>query len=401
MPEAIDLPDFIAVTAAFAVFLLGGLVNNRVRVLHRLNIPDPVTGGLLMAVAVFLFYLITGSRVSFDLASRDLVLVLFFAGIGLNVRLRDLVEGGRLLLILPVMVLILIVVQSAIGISAALLFGYPMQAGVLLGSAALIGGHGTAVAWTPAVGRVTDMVGYADLGVAVATLGLIIAALVGGPVAGRLITRNNLHPAHPDADSVVGLPDNKIDQPITAPDMMRVLFYLNVAIVLGYVCHGMIVEAGFKLPLFVPCLMVGIVIGNLRSALAPAAPPITRTPSLALISEFALGTFLSMSLMSMQLWALAAFWLPILVTVALQAAVSLALVVYVLFPLLGRDYRAAVLTAGFSGLSLGGTPTAIANMSAVTKHYGPSPTAMIMLPLVSAIVMNILNAVIIQIIVTI
>jgi ESS family glutamate:Na+ symporter len=63
---------------------------------------------------------------------------------------------------------------------------------------------------------------------------------------------------------------------------------------------------------------------------------------------------------------------------------------------MGSNYFAAVLSAGFAGFTLGATPTAIANMSAVTKHYGPSPLAFIVLPLVSAFFVDLANAFVIQ-----
>jgi ESS family glutamate:Na+ symporter len=65
---------------------------------------------------------------------------------------------------------------------------------------------------------------------------------------------------------------------------------------------------------------------------------------------------------------------------------------FVVFPAMGRNYLAAVIAAGFSGISLGATPTAIANMTAVTKAHGAAPTAFIILPLVSAFFIDIANA---------
>jgi ESS family glutamate:Na+ symporter len=181
---------------------------------------------------------------------------------------------------------------------------------------------------------------------------------------------------------------------------MRVILYLNLAIIFGYVLHGAIDAAGLKLPLFVPCLIMGIVLANLRAALRPNAPPVTRTPALALISEFALGAFLAMSLMSLQLWTIAELGLSIAVIMAAQTTFTVVFVLFVLFPVMGRGYRAAVLGAGFGGFALGATPTAIANMTAVTKRYGPSPIAFIILPLVSAFFVDIANAIVIQMIVS-
>ena len=178
--------------------------------------------------------------------------------------------------------------------------------------------------------------------------------------------------------------------------VMRALLYLNLAIIGGYVLHDVLGGLGLMLPLFVPCLIMGIVIANLRSALFPRARPVARTAALGLISEFALGAFLAMSLMSLQLWTIAALGPAIAVTMVLQVLFTVAFVLWVLFPLLGRSYDAAVLAAGFGGFALGATPTAIANMTAVTKRFGPSPIAFIVLPLVSAFFVDIANAIVIQ-----
>lgn len=393
-----EIPNFITLTIGLAVFLLGVEANARYAFLRRFNIPEAVSGGLLVSGLILALYLLFDIEVSFDLSSRDFLLVLFFAGIGLNARLSDLISGGKVLAILLVLTIATIVAQNLIGAAGALLFGFPAQAGVLFGSAALIGGHGTAIAWAPQVAQTTGLVNAPELGVAVATLGLVLAAIVGGPVAGYLISRHDLKPSEPDEAVTIGVredhggPGERIDH----MSVMRALLYLNIAIIAGYVLNEALEQAGVMLPLFVSCLIMGIVIANLRAAVAPDAKPVSRTPSLALISEFALGAFLAMSLMSLQLWTVAALGPAIAVTLAAQTAFTIAFVVFVLFPVLGRVYDAAVLAAGFGGFALGATPTAIANMTAVTKRYGPSPIAFIVLPLVSAFFVDIANAIVIQ-----
>jgi glutamate:Na+ symporter, ESS family len=401
MSEPVIIPDFLTVTLGFAVFLAGAQINSQVLVLRRFNIPEPVTGGLLASLVVLILYTVFGIELSFEMESRDFFLVLFFAGIGLNARLSDLITGGKPLLLLLILTLLTIVAQNVIGAVGASLFGYPVQSGVLFGSAALIGGHGTAIAWAPEVGRVTGLTGATELGVAVATLGLVLAALIGGPIAKYLVESRNLTPSRPDEEHTVGIGDDATGAAAQIDHMtvMRVLLFLNVAIVLGYMLSEAIEAAGLKLPLFVPCLIMGIVIANLRSALRPNAPPVSRTPSLALISEFALGAFLAVSLMSLQLWTIAELGAVIAVIMLAQTAFTVAFVIFVLFPIMGKGYRAAVLAAGFGGFALGATPTAIANMTAVTKRYGPSPVAFIVLPLVSAFFVDIANAIVIQAIV--
>ncbi len=397
----IVIPELLAVTMGFAVFLLGAELNNRIAVLRQFNIPEPVTGGLIASLLALLLYLIFDVSLSFELETRDFLLVFFFAGIGLNARFSDLIAGGKPLAILLVLTLLMIVGQNVIGGAGAVLFGYPMELGVLFGSASLIGGHGTAIAWAPDVASVTGFEGAEELGVAVATLGLVLAALIGGPIAKYLVERNKLTPDRPDEVNTVGLSEAEDpgSQPIDHHSVMRVMLYLNIAVILGFGLHEVLLATGLKLPLFVPCLIMAIVIGNLRSAVAPHAKPVSRTPALALISEFTLGAFLAMSLMSLQLWTIASLGVSILVILTAQTVFMLAFALFLLFPLLGRGYRAAVLAAGFGGFALGATPTAIANMTAVTKRYGPSPIAFVVLPLVSAFFVDLANAVVIQAIV--
>jgi ESS family glutamate:Na+ symporter len=100
--------------------------------------------------------------------------------------------------------------------------------------------------------------------------------------------------------------------------------------------------------------------------------------------------------MSMQLWALQGLGVLMLLTLAAQTLAAVAFILFLVFRLMGGGYRAAVLSAGFAGFSLGATPTAIANMNAVTKRYGPSPVAFVILPLVSAFFVDLVNAAAIQ-----
>ena len=122
----------------------------------------------------------------------------------------------------------------------------------------------------------------------------------------------------------------------------------------------------------------------------------TGTPTLALLSDLSLSLFLAMSLMSLQLWTLLGLGAPLLLLLAAQVIVVVLFVVFVVFNAMGRDYDAAVMSAGYVGLALGATPTAIANMTAVTKTFGPSAKAFIVVPLVGAFFIDIANALIIQ-----
>ena len=167
---------------------------------------------------------------------------------------------------------------------------------------------------------------------------------------------------------------------------------VNIAVILGYLAHHWISNAtAIKLSLFVPCLVMGIVLSNTVPKLFPVWPWPARTASLDLISSYSLSIFLAMSLMSMQLWTLAGIAGPLLVIVGVQTLLAAIYTLLVVFPALGKDYQAAVLSAGFTSISLGSTPTAIATMTAVAKHYGPSPAAFVILPLTSALFVSLVN----------
>jgi ESS family glutamate:Na+ symporter len=396
MTTAIETPGFLTFTISIVVFFVGAGLNRWIAPLRRWNIPEAVTGGLLAALVTLVAHEAFGVAISFDLDARDMLLLYFFTGIGLNARLDDLVKGGRPFFVLLALTLAFLVIQNLIAAGSAAALGLPKGIAVLLGSASLIGGHGTTIAWAPLIEARFGVSNAMEIGVAAATLGLVIASLVGGPVAGLLISRHGLS-GPVDETPMVGLPDDIPGQPNLADlnhvSLLRTFLVLNVAILIGFTVDELVAETGLKLPLFVVCLLVAIVLTNTVARLLPKLQWPSRTRSLALVSDLSLNIFLAMSLMSMQLWTLAGLGLSLVVVLAIQTAAAVAYMLFVVFPVMGRNYQAAMISAGFSGISLGATPTAIANMTAVTKVHGAAPTAFIILPLVSAFFIDIANAV--------
>jgi len=393
--EEYTVAEFLSYTIGIMVFLFGSHINKRISFLRNFNIPEPVTGGLLAAIIVFFVFLATGTEITFELETRDRLLVYFFTAIGLNARFSDLIVGGRPLLILLALTLLFIVVQNVVGVGGAALVGVPSPIGVLAGSASLIGGHGTAIAWAPEVVAL-GVESALEIGVACATLGLVIASLLGGPIARILINRYRLS-GDASEQPIVGIAYEKANtEAVSHMNIMAVILTLHIAIIIGYVANQAIASVGFKLPLFVTCLLTAILLSNSMPYLFPKMYWPARTQALALVSDFSLNLFLAMSLMSMQLWTIAGLAGPLFVILALQTLAAIAFIFFVLFPLMKRNYQAAVLSAGFGGFALGATPTAIANMTAVTKMHGPAPMAFIILPLVAAFFVDIANAFVIR-----
>ncbi|MGI9395250.1 MAG: sodium/glutamate symporter, partial [Boseongicola sp.] len=408
--EPIRISAFGAFTLGILVYFLGARMTRRHPILQKYSIPEPVSGGLAAAIIALGIVYFTGREIEYDLQIRDFLLVYFFTTVGLNARIADLIKGGPILAILLALTIGYMLIQNLIGTAGALLFGLNPQAGVLLGTASLIGGHGTAIAWGPTIQSDYSVVGAAELGIASATIGLILASILGGPIAKFLIERHKLTegeqpeghvatPAAPHEDTdpgTVPVSQAKVEDEIDQTSVMRSILWIHVSIALGFLAFEALENAGVKLPLFVPCLIAAILLSNLLPLLFPRRKLYGRSRSTDLISEFSLSVFLSMSLMSMELWSLTSSAGVLIFTMLIQAVIATLFVVLIVFPVMGRNYFAAVISAGFTGFTLGATPTAIANMTAVTQRYGPSPIAFIVLPLVSAFFVDIANAIIIQ-----
>jgi ESS family glutamate:Na+ symporter len=391
----IEVSGFLTFTISILVFFAGMGLNRALAPLRRWNIPEAVTGGLIAAVATFAIHRAFDLSVTFDLDARDTLLLYFFTGIGLNARASDLLSGGRPLILLLALTLAFLVLQNVVASSCAALLGLPKGVAALLGSVSLVGGHGTTIAWAPVISERFALPNALEIGIASATLGLVVASLLGGPLAGLLISRFKLS-GQGAAEPVIGLPENDKGPDagkVTHVGVLSTLLVLNVAILVGFALEEIVAETGVKLPLFVVCLLVAIVLANTIPRLLPGFLLPTRTRALALISDLSLNIFLVMSLMSMQLWSLEGLGLALAAIIAIQALLTVAFILFAVFPIMGRNYLAAVLAAGFTGIGLGATPTAIANMTAVTKVHGPAPTAFIILPLVSAFFIDLANAV--------
>ncbi len=391
------LNSLMAVTIGIIVLFAGKRINEGVGFLREFSIPEPVTGGLLFSILFGIVYAVSGVAVEFDLATRDILLVYFFTTIGINASLRDLLSGGKPLVILLAITIAYMVLQNLTGISVAALFDLPGAVGMLGGSVSLIGGHGTAIAWAPRIAEDFSISNAMEIGIACATFGLILASLMGGPIAKFLINRHKLQPEQIEAQDV-GLSEKDRKSGIGHLDFLDAILAIHVCVIAGMILNEGLTEAGLQLPLFVTCLFAGIIITNTIPDNFPRISGTrwpSRTPAVALIADISLGTFLAMSLMSMQLWTLIDLAGPIFTILALQFAVAVVINIFVVFPALGRNYDAAVVCAGFGGISLGSTPTAMANMAAVSQRYGASHLAFIIVPLVCAFFIDLVNALLI------
>jgi ESS family glutamate:Na+ symporter len=396
--DSLTLDGRQTIVIAILVLYFGKLLNAKIGFLREFNIPEPVTGGLIASVVFGLIYAFFNLQFEFALDVRNELLIAFFTTIGLSSRFDTLIKGGAQLIILLVLAVLYLGIQNGTGVLVATLAGFDQLIGIIGGSVSLSGGHGTAIAWSPIFRDEHSIALASEIGIACATFGLILGGLLGGPLAKFLVQRHKLEPSTEAAVQTVGVGHETKMIPIEYDSMLRAIFVIFVAIGIGIHIDLGLKQLGVQLPTFVSCLFAGILVTNIGPLLLPRVkmPRPEQSRSLALVSEICLGLFLAISLMSLELWTLADLGFAILVMLIAQVVVVMLWAGLVVFRAMGANYDAAVMSAGYVGLALGATPTAIANMTAVTKLYGASPRAFIVVPLIGAFFIDLANAVVIQ-----
>ena len=382
----VSLSELETIIIALIALFIGMAVRAAVPWLRRIDLPDAVVGGLLMALLALVLRLAAGWEFTFGSHLRVLLLLIFFSTIGLSAKLRLLAAGGRPLVILCIVTVLLIALQNLAGAAVAVAWGAHPFYGLLGGGLSFVGGPGTALAWAKEASAAGLELAH-SVGIGAATLAVIAGALLAGPAAGYLIRKNGLHPAEPASAPGAGEVAEP-DRGFGVSGILVALLMIAVSVYLGEKINVWARANGLLLPGFLSAMLSGVVLANgadalrIRFDLRPAAAG----------GEAALKIFLAMSLMSMPIAAMSAVILPLLVNIVVQLLVIGAVAYFLLFPLLGRDYDAAVTTAGFIGFGIASMPVAMATMDEVTKRHGPSPKAFLVVTLAGAVFVDLANA---------
>ena len=391
---------FHGFTLAILLLFVGKGLVARSGILRRYSIPESLVGGLACALVVFVLYYGMGVTVSFDLEARDALLLYFFAAIGLSTDARTLRHGGRPLLILSGLAIGFMVLQNLVGMETARAFGLDPRAGLMVGSISLTGGVGTTLAWSDYFVQNLGIAQAQELGLAANMIGLIAACTIGGPIASLLMRRHRLQ-AGDSALEIGTLHSNEQHARLDYYGVLLALLWLNLALMLGYGINALVARTPVTLPAFVGCLLAGILLRMVADWMRPSGGgrlwnwP-SMQPGIALVSDISLGLFLTMALMGLRLWELQPVLAFITAAMLVQIALVIAFVLLIVFRAMGKDYQAAVVCAGFGGIALGSTATAIANMTAVTREHGAAREAFIVVPLVCGFVIDIANALVIS-----
>jgi ESS family glutamate:Na+ symporter len=368
---------------AAAILLAGRFLNAGIGPLARYNIPQPISGGLAFALLAAALYGWSGLVVETSGALRAPLLLAFFASVGLSADLGRLRRGGPKLALFLLCVVPFLMAQNALGTGLAILLDQHPLIGLVGGSVTLVGGHGTGAAYARIFEDTHSLAGVMGLAMASATIGLVLGGVVGGPVA-QFLLRGRAPVATGPAQQADDAPE-----PATTEGAIVTTCLVLFCLLLGGVLASLTAALPVALPDFLWCLFAGVLVRNL---VAPAIRLPVSDASVDLVGSIALALFLAMTMATIRLWELAALAGPLMAIVAAQAAFAVLYGVVVVYRAMGRDYEAAVATAGFLGFSMGATATAIANMQAVANRYGPAPVAFLVVPLTGAFFIDLANA---------
>lgn len=371
---------------ALALLLFGSYLARKINFLGKFCIPAPVIGGFLFAIVATALRGFGVIEVTLDTTLQSLFMLAFFTTVGLGASFALVRKGGKLLVIYWLICGALAFFQNTIGVALAKVFGLQPLLGIMVGAVSMEGGHGGAAAF----GETLESLGIdsaVTVGLAAATLGLIAGGLVGGPISKHLITKNKLRPSE-NAFNSEGLESavHTDEKKLTANVFINQIFIITLCMSLGTLLGKYFSEAtGFVLPGYVGAMFVAIIVRNVMDKLKMKYFDLKSTN---MIGDISLGIFLSMALMSIQLWQLADMALPLILIIIAQVLFIIVFTIFVAFKLLGKNFDAAVMAGGLAGHGLGATPNAIANMDAITRKYGPSPTAFLIIPIVGAFLVD-------------
>ncbi len=397
-----EIDAFGTLVIAVIFLYVGRFLVNRIKFFKNYNLPEPVIGGLVAAITAFVLYKFFNISATFNAQIQSILMLMFFTSVGLGADFSKLKEGGKSLLIFLFCVIGFVLVQNAVGMSLATMLGLDPLIGLIVGSITLTGGHGTAGAWGEVLEVQHGIQGAIVLGMASATFGLIIGGVVGGPVAKFLIKRHRLSDQVIEDKNDTQLDTNTRSATFEYPKKTRLITANNAVSTLGMFALCIFIAnlmtdfsqgKWFELPTFVWALGTGVI---LRNILEHVFKVNIFDRAIDVFGNASLSLYLSMALLSLQLWLLADLAGPLITILLVQALVLIGFTAFVTFKIMGKNYDAAVLAAGHCGFGMGATPTAIANIQAVTNTYGPSHKAFLIIPLCGAFFIDIINAIVIQ-----
>ena len=364
---------------------IGQWLKRKIPLLDRLNIPAPIVGGMIYALAV-LFLRDRYVNLDADPTLRDMLMIAFMTTIGLGARFRLIREGGAQVIWMLAVASFGVILQNLLGIGLAKALWVDPRLGILAGSVALAGGPATSIAFGGTFEKM-GVQGATASAMASATFGIAVASLIAGYIGGWLIRRYKLKPS-----ATAGAESKAVPVAAEASLLLKTVLVIGVAMGIGSLISAGIERMGVILPAYIGAMIAGAIIRNLDDRFGFADISQREVDA---VGRIALYLFIAMAMLTLRLWELAHLAVPLMIILAAQVVLCWLMCITICFWSMRRDYEAAVMSAGFCGFMLGITANAVASMEELTEKYGPARRAFLVVPIVGAFLIDFTNSLII------
>lgn len=405
--------DMIQTAGVGALALIVGMILTRkVAFLQKFCVPSPVSGGIIFSFLTLALYGWCDIEVSFDGTLKDVFMLAFFTSVGFQSDLKVIKQGGRLLVIMLTLLVVIIALQNLMPMGITRLMGVDPLIGMVAGSISMTGGHGTAGGFASVLEGM-GLHGAGTVGMAAATFGLIAGSMIGGPLAEKIVrtklTHEQMQPQDEDIDpAMAGIesdeasPTGRTKRVSTNEQEFQQYAKAAYCILLvmggGTLMSWLLAKTGITFPTYFGALILAAIVRNTIGFVSykddgkwENAEKLLDMERIVSVGNICLSMFLGMAMISLRLWELQSLALPLIVILVSQVVMMALFAYFVAFPMLGRDYDAAVLCAGMCGFGLGATPNAMANMSAVCYKYRYTVKPFLIVPIIGAMFADLIN----------
>ena len=405
--------DMIQTAGIGALALIVGMILTRkVAFLQKFCVPSPVSGGIFFSLITLALYGWFDIEVSFDGTLNDVFMLAFFTSVGFQSDLKVLKQGGKLLVIMLVLLVVIIALQNLMPMGITRLMGVDPLIGMAAGSISMTGGHGTAGGFASVLEGM-GLEGAGTIGMAAATFGLIAGSMIGGPLAERIIrtklTHEQVQPKDDEIDPAMAGIESDEASPTGRKKRIstneqefqqyaKAFYCIFLVMGGGTLLSWLFTKTGITFPTYFGALILAAITRNTIGFVSykdegkwEKAEKLLDMERIISVGNICLSFFLGMAMISLKLWELQSLALPLIVILVSQVVMMAMFAYIVAFPLLGRDYDAAVLCAGMCGFGLGATPNAMANMSAVCYKYRYTVKPFLIVPIIGAMFADLIN----------
>lgn len=376
------------VALAIVVYYFGAWVKTKIKILDKFCIPSPVVGGLIFALLNLYLRSSEILVLTLDTTLQKPFMLVFFTTIGLGASLGLIKKGGLQVLIFFLCAFLLVVLQDTMGVMIAKAVKADPLLGLIAGSITMTGGHGTGAAFGDLFEKSYGFTGATTAAMAAATFGLVMGSIIGGPIAKKLIEKNNLKSKASDYIDESAVAEDEVSY----EEMFKTLAIILISMSLGTVLEKFFTSLGITLPSYINSMIIAAIILNVGESTGKLH---INYKCSDILGNIGLNVFLSMALIGLKLWELADVAGPMLVILIGQTILMATIAAFVTFKFCGKDYDAAVLAAGHCGFGMGATPNGMANMNVIVEKFGAAPKAYFVLPIVGAFLIDFANSIVI------